>query len=176
MALTPKNKFQISFLDTSILVCTTLALTSFFFSRSQHQGTRITSATVAVPEVIWFPDVALARQKVLSFFAQALLLFEFCFGGVVTFVVSLTTVSVVYTKSLRSLVYLPFHYYSERLTSTKLANHMYASCAACVCNEAGNTKLYCFPSSLLSSSLRGSPSVPPVSLIITAPHKHKTGK
>ena len=61
VALTPK-KFQISFLDTSILVCTTLALTSFFFSRSQHQGTRITSATVAVPEVIWFPDVALAKE------------------------------------------------------------------------------------------------------------------
>ena len=113
VALTPKKKFQISFLDTSILVCTNLALTSFFSSRSQHQGTRITSATVAVPEVIWFPDVALPKQEVLSFFVQALLLFEFCFGGVVIFVVSLTTVSVVYTKSLRSLVYLPFHYYSE---------------------------------------------------------------
>ena len=129
-----------------------------------------------VSEVIWFPDVALARQKFFSFFVQALLLFEFCFGGLVIFVVSLTTVSVVYTESLWSLVYLPFHYYSERLTSTKLASNMYASCAACVCKEAGNTFLYCFPSSLPSSSLRRSPDVPAASLIIRAPHKNTTSK
>ena len=62
-----KRKFQISLLDTSILVCTTLALTSFFFSRSQHQGTRITSGTASVVEVIWFPDVGFAESCCLSF-------------------------------------------------------------------------------------------------------------
>ena len=35
--------------------------------QQQHQGTTITSATVSVPEVIWFPDVAATKTWVLWF-------------------------------------------------------------------------------------------------------------
>ena len=52
----------------------------------QHQGTRVTSPTVAVPEVTWFPDVVFAKTMFCFVFVQISLLFEFCFGNVVAFV------------------------------------------------------------------------------------------
>ena len=55
------QKNKISVLDTLILVCTTLALASFLLKGNQHQGTTVTSPTVAVPEVTWFPDVGFAK-------------------------------------------------------------------------------------------------------------------
>ena len=51
-----------SFSDTSILVCTTFASASLLPTGNQHQGTRVTSPTVAVPEVTWFPDVVFAKE------------------------------------------------------------------------------------------------------------------
>ena len=78
----------------------------------QHQGTRVTSPTVAVPEATWFPDVVFAKTMFcfvliqisrLNFVLEMLLLLwrHHC---------SISSVP----KSLRrSLVYLLLHYYKD---------------------------------------------------------------
>ena len=42
-------------------------MSSVLSQGSQHQGTRITSGTASVVEVIWFPDVGFAKSCCLSF-------------------------------------------------------------------------------------------------------------
>ena len=42
-------------------------MTKISLCGSQHQGTRITSGTASVVEVIWFPDVGFAKSCCLSF-------------------------------------------------------------------------------------------------------------
>ena len=66
------------FLDISILVCTTLALAFFLLAGNQHQGTRVTSSTVAVPEVTWFPDVVFAKAAFCFVFVQVSLFLVYC--------------------------------------------------------------------------------------------------